>query len=130
MRLAEKILPLVTLVILGAGTLCYTMNLDIYRSIENMNPAGGYAEFVNKLGDEEFVVSNCSSWEDSQSWILRDLYNFLTNEDAELNAAAFVLTQAVVTFAFYYSFACIPFIIITFVLMRKRRKEVRNDKRC
>lgn len=129
MRLAEKILPLVTLVILGAGTLCYTMNLDIYRSVENMNPAGGYAEFVNKLGDEEFVVSNCSSWEDSQSWILRDLYNFLTNEDAELNAA-FVLTQAVVTFAFYYSFACIPFIIITFVLMRKRRKEVRNDKRC
>ena len=51
MRLAEKILPLVTLVILGAGTLCYTMNLDIYRSVENMNPAGGYAEFVNKLGD-------------------------------------------------------------------------------
>ena len=100
MRLAEKILPLVTLVILGAGTLCYTMNLDIYRSVENMNPAGGYAEFVNKLGDEEFVVSNCSSWEDSQSWILRDLYNFLTNEDAELNAAAFVLTQAVVTFDF------------------------------
>ena len=130
MRLAEKILLLVTLVILGAGTLCYTMNLDIYRSVENMNPAGGYAEFVNKLGDEDFVVSNCSSWADSQSWVLRDLYNFLTNEDAELNAAAFVLTQAVVVFAFYYSFACIQFIIITFVLMRKRRKEVRHDKRC
>lgn len=130
MRLAEKILLLVTLVILGAGTLCYTMNLDIYRSVENMNPAGGYAEFVNKLGDEDFVVSNCSSWADSHSWVLRDLYNFLTNEDAELNAAAFVLTQAVVVFAFYYSFACIPFTIITFVLMRKRRKEVRHDKRC
>ena len=130
MRLAEKILLLVTLVILGAGTLCYAMNLDIYRSVENMNPAGGYAEFVNKLGDEDFVVSNCSSWADSQSWVLRDLYNFLTNEDAELNAAAFILTQAVVVFAFYYSFACIPFIIITFVLMRKRRKEVRHDKRC
>lgn len=129
MRLAEKILLLVALVILGAGTLCYTLNLDIYRSVENMNPAGGYAEFVNKLGDEDFVVSNCSSWADSQSWVLRDLYNFLTNEDAELNAA-FVLTHAVVVFALYYSFACIPFIIITFVLMRKRRKEVRHDKRC
>ena len=63
MRLAEKILPLVTLVILGAGTLCYTMNLDIYRSVENMNPGGGLGEFVNTFGDEEFVVTNCSSWE-------------------------------------------------------------------
>lgn len=47
--------------------LCYTMNLDIYRSVESMDPTEGYVESVNKLEDEEFVVSDCSPREDSQS---------------------------------------------------------------
>lgn len=124
MKLTEKLLLVVTVVIIGAGVFCYALNLDIYRSVENMNPATGYAEFVTNLSNEDFILSHYEGWQNSQSWILRDLYQFLTEEAAELNTVSLVFTQAVIAFAYYYSFACVPFIIFLAVRVRRHRKEV------
>lgn len=129
MKLSEKLLLLVTAVIIGAGVLCYTFNLDIYRSVENMNPIKGYAEFVNSLTDEEFVLSHYENWKGSSSWVLGDLHQFLTEESTELNTFSLLFTQAVITLAFYYGMACIPFIIVCFIRIRQRSKkgsELRN----
>lgn len=123
MRLTEKVLLSLTLLILLAGAVFYAFNMDVYREVDNMHPARGYAEFVGKLSDEEFVLSNCESWSDSNSWVLRSLHHFLTTKGAELDTFALLFTQAVITFAFYYSFACTPFVILCFVRVYQRRKE-------
>lgn len=129
MKRAEKILLLVTAIVLFTGSICYAMNLDVYRAVDNMHPVHGYAEFVDSLSDEDFVLDNCDKWSASQSWVLRDLYNFLTIEDAQLNTLVFASTQAAVTFSFYYSFACVPFIVITLVRVHQRRKKgIGSDK--
>ena len=117
MRLTEKVLLSLTLLILLAGAIFYAFNMDVYREVDNMHPARGYAEFVGKLSDEEFVLSNC------ESWVLRSLHHFLTTKGAELDTFALLFTQAVITFAFYYSFACTPFVILCFVRVYQRRKE-------
>lgn len=124
MKLPEKLLLLVTVVIIGAGVFCYARNRDIYCSVENMNPVTGYAEFVTNLSNEDFILAQYEEWADSTSWVLNGLYQFLTEEAAELNAASLVFTQAVIALSYYYSFACTPFIILCFVRVHQRRKEV------
>lgn len=123
MRLSEKVLLSLTVLIILVGAAFYGFNMDVYREVDNMHPAHGYADFVGKLSDEEFVLSHCDSWGNSDSWVLRSLHHFLTTEGAELNTFALLFTQSVITFAFYYSFACIPFVVLCFVRVYQRRKE-------
>lgn len=121
MTLSEKLLCGFTAVILGVGIWCFTCNQDIYREVGNAHPARGYAEFVNQLSNEEFVLVRFERWEQSNSWVLNDLHNFLTGKDAALHTTSLVLTQAVITFTFYYCFACIPFILLTGVRAYQRQ---------
>lgn len=124
MKLTEKLLLVFTALLIGAGVFCYTFNRDIYCSVGNMNPVKGYAEFVNSLSNEDFILSKYEGWSSSTSWVLRDLYQFLTEEAAELNAASLVFTQAVIALSYYYSFACIPFVILWFTGVHRRRRKV------
>lgn len=124
MKPLEKVLLALSVLIVCAGAICLALNQDIYREVGNAHPAKGYAEFVGKLSDEEFVLSRYERWEDSDSWVLRDLHRFLTVKDAELGSAL-ILTQAVISFAFYYSFACIPLVLVMAIrtVQRRRGKE-------
>lgn len=120
MKLVEKLLLLFTVLVFSAGAVCVACNRDIYREVDNMHPAKGYADFVSKLSDEDFVLTRYKGWKDSSSWVLQDLYRYLTAESVELNTFSLLFTQAVITFAFYYTCACVPFLVLIFVRVRQR----------
>lgn len=127
MRLLEKLLLLFSVLIICEGAICLVWNQDIYKSVEIAHPAKGYAEFVTKLTDSEFIMDNYAQWEDSNSWVLNGLYAYLTTDGATLNTFSLLFTQAVITFAFYYSFACIPFIILMIMRMYQNKRILREE---
>ena len=101
--------------------MCYLANYDIYSAVGNYWPVSGFSDFTRSLSNEEFVLSNCTGWKTSPSWVLRDLYQFLTVKEAALNTVAFMVTQAIIAFAFFYALACLPFAALLAFLKYKRR---------
>lgn len=123
MKRCELALLAISAILLCAGAICFFYNLDIYRAVENTHPAKGFTEFVSQLSDDEFVLRQAPQWENSSSWVLRDLHQFLTDETVPFNSFSLLFTQSVITFAYYYGFACLPFLILVCVRMWQRSRE-------
>lgn len=108
----EKWFLLISGIIVGFGAIFYLWNIDVYRCVGNYSPVYGYADFVNRLSDLDFVLANVESWATSSSWVLQSLYAYLTVEGAEFGSFDILYTQMVITLTFYYLWVALLAIII------------------
>ena len=122
MRLSEKWFLAVSLVLLLIGAWCYASNIDIYIEVDNMHPVRGYADFIHNISDAEYAQEHYVEWGESNSWVLQSLYTFLTVQDAQLDSFTVLITQALIVLAYYYFFACVPFVLLVILRVHQRRQ--------